>query len=108
MLESMGRGLNGVSARGSTATVPAQPPDPVLKQLEVIGKSVLALLLGALFFRPGRRARAAKRLGEAKKLLLVRIDNRVGEALLTTPLFDALAQQGGYQVHVLVHPKAAR
>lgn len=40
-------------------------------------------------------------------MLVVRIDNRVGEALLTTPLFDALAA-AGHEVHLLTHPKMRR
>lgn len=83
-------------------------PPNVIKRFEVIAKSVLALFLAALFFRPGRRRRARERIQRARRVLLVRIDNRVGEALLTTPLFDALAERGGFEVHVLVHQKAAR
>lgn len=80
----------------------------MLKALEQIGKTVLALVAGLLLFRFGRRSRAAARLTAAKKVLLVRIDNRVGEALLTTPLLDALKAAGGYEVHLLVHAKTAR
>ena len=40
-------------------------------------------------------------------MLLVRIDNRVGEALLTTPLMDLLSG-AGHEVHVLTHPKVRR
>lgn len=40
-------------------------------------------------------------------MLLVRVDNRVGEALLTTPLITRLAG-AGHEVHVLTHPKVRR
>lgn len=39
-------------------------------------------------------------------MVLVRIDNRVGEALLTTPLVQALAAT--HEVHLVVHPKCLR
>jgi len=82
-----------------------------LKRLETWGKLTLASILALCLWRPGRRARAARRLEKARRLLLVRIDNRVGEALLTTPLLSALkAHDLGreIEVHVLVHPKVAR
>lgn len=42
-------------------------------------------------------------------MLLVRIDNRVGEALLTTPLLDALAaQRPDIEVDLLVHSRCLR
>jgi ADP-heptose:LPS heptosyltransferase len=80
----------------------------VLKALEQLGKTLLALFAAGLLFRPGRRRRAVAALGAAKKVLLVRIDNRVGEALLTTPLLDALAERKDLEVHLLVHAQAAR
>lgn len=40
-------------------------------------------------------------------MLLVRIDNRVGEALLTTPLIDALTARG-FTVEALLHPRVRR
>lgn len=79
----------------------------MLKALEQLAKTLLALVAGALLFRPGRRRRATT-LAAARKILLVRIDNRVGEALLTTPLLDALAQKPDLEVHLLVHSKVAR
>jgi heptosyltransferase III len=80
-----------------------------LKRLEILGKHLLALLAGLLLFRPGRRRRAPERLAGARRVLLVRIDNRVGEALLTTPLLRALkALPDAPIVEVLVHPKVAR
>ena len=58
---------------------------------------------------------ATKRSGDAleperpgqQRILLVRVDNRVGEALLTTPLIELLATEG-HEVHVLTHPKVRR
>ncbi len=48
-------------------------------------------------------------LPSPKRVLLVRIDNRVGEALLTTPLLTTLkASPQPPEVHVLVHSKVAR
>ena len=42
-------------------------------------------------------------------MLLVRIDNRVGEALLTTPLLSALAERRpDLEVDLLVHPRCVR
>lgn len=79
-----------------------------MKRLEWLAKNLFAVLMAALCWRPGRRARAASRLlGEKKRVLLVRVDNRVGEALLTTPLIDRLAG-AGHEVHVLTHPKVRR
>jgi heptosyltransferase III len=77
-----------------------------MKSVEGFFRHAFAWLMGLLFWRPGRKARAAKLLAEARRVFLVRIDDRVGEALLTTPLFDAL--KGRFEVHVLVHPKCAR
>lgn len=80
-----------------------------LKRLEIWAKLVSTAVLALLLWRPGRKARAAQRLPGARRLLLVRLDNRVGEALLTTPLFTALkARSPALEVHALVHPKVAR
>jgi ADP-heptose:LPS heptosyltransferase len=82
----------------------------VLKQLEWLAKNLLAVVVALLCWRPGRRGAAAARLAALKPgatVLLVRIDNRVGEALLTTPVIDALAAKG-FVVHALVHPKTRR
>jgi ADP-heptose:LPS heptosyltransferase len=80
----------------------------VVKRLEWFAKNLFAVMMAALCWRPGRRARARQRLeGGTKRVLLVRIDNRVGEALLTTPLIDRLAG-AGHEVHVLTHPKVRR
>lgn len=66
----------------------------------------MAALLGFAFFRRGRRERVLHKLSHAKRVLLVRIDNRVGEALLTTPLLEALA--GRFEVDVLAHARCVR
>ena len=80
----------------------------VVKRLEWFAKNLFAVMMAALCWRPGRRALARQRLeGGKKRVLLVRIDNRVGEALLTTPLIDRLAD-AGHEVHVLTHPKVRR
>lgn len=82
-----------------------QPPLPLIKRVEWLIKISLAVVMAVLLWRPGRKGRA---LGPGpKRVLLVRIDNRVGEALLTTPLVDALAA-AGHEVHLLVHPKMRR
>ncbi len=77
-----------------------------LKSVEHWAKVLLAATLALLLARPWRRGRRA-RLAHAKRVLLVRIDNRVGEVLLTTPLVNALVDRG-LEVHVLVHPSMAR
>jgi ADP-heptose:LPS heptosyltransferase len=81
----------------------------LLKRLERVLKLLLAAAAAVVAWRPGRRARAWRRLGERPpgRVLLVRVDDRVGEALLMTPLLGALAD-GGHQVHVLVHPRVRR
>ena len=77
-----------------------------IKRLETTGKSLGALLLSVLLFRPLRRHRP---LPPPRRVLLVRTDNRVGEALLTTPLLSALAAlPSPPEVDVLVHAKVAR
>src|SRR5687767_14173746 len=76
-----------------------------MKRLERVLKLALAWGMAALLWRPGRRARLSDRLRTAKRVLVVRLDNRIGEALLTTPLIAALA---GREVHVVTHPKCTR
>ncbi|WP_408889884.1 glycosyltransferase family 9 protein [Myxococcus faecalis] len=80
------------------------------KRLELWAKLALALVASLLFWRPGRKLRPGKSLPVPRKVLLVRPDNRVGEALLTTPLLRALKAQvhPAPEVHVLVHAKVAR
>lgn len=78
-----------------------------MKRLEWLAKILFAMSMAALCWRPGRRARALTRLQGQKRVLLVRVDNRVGEALLTTPLVELLSAEG-HEVHVLTHPKVRR
>jgi ADP-heptose:LPS heptosyltransferase len=77
---------------------------PWHKRLEGTGKQALARVAARVFRRPARTLPAGLR-----RVLLVRIDDRVGEALLITPL--ALALKGlrpAPAVDVLVHEKTAR
>lgn len=77
-----------------------------LKRLEVAGKTLAALLLALLWGRPWRRRTIPT---APRRVLLVRTDARVGEALLTTPLISALRSQASPpEVEVLVHPRIAR
>lgn len=81
----------------------------LLKRLEVWGKLLLAVLAAALLWRPGRRRRARELPLTPRKVLLIRTDNRVGEALLTTPLLRAVkALPGPPRLEVLVHPRVVR
>jgi len=73
--------------------------------LEARLRVLVGWLLAVLWFRPWRSARSA-RLSTVKRVVLVRIDHRVGEVLLTTPLVNALAKT--HEVHLVVHPKCAR
>ena len=78
--------------------------EPWLKRLEGTGKRALARIAALAFRRPARALPPG--LG---RVLLVRIDERVGEALLTTPLALALKRlQPAPAVDVLVHRKTAR
>lgn len=83
---------------------------PWYKRLELWAKLTLAVVASALLWRPGRKRRAGSPLPHPRKVLLVRPDNRVGEALLTTPLLRTLksALQPAPVVHVLAHSKVAR
>ncbi len=86
-----------------------RPPMVWHKRLELWAKLALALVASALLWRPGRRQKAGAPLPSPRRVLLVRIDNRVGEALLTTPLLSTLkASPQPPEVHVLVHSKVAR
>lgn len=78
-----------------------------VKRLEWLGKVLLAMAVAVAAWRPGRRRRARARLSDARRVLLVRVDNRVGEALLSTPVIERLAGRG-LEVHALVHPKVRR
>lgn len=77
----------------------------MLHRVEVLLRHVVGWLLALAWWRPWRVGRR-RLLGAARRVLLVRIDNRVGEALLTTPLVQALAKT--HEVHLVVHPKCAR
>lgn len=76
----------------------------MLHRVEVVLRHLVGWWLALAWFRPWRHRRAL--LGSAKRVVVVRIDNRVGEALLTTPLVDALSKT--HEVHLVVHPKCAR
>ena len=78
-----------------------------LKRLERWLKFALVTVAAMLLWRPRRRQRALAKVVRPGRLLLVRIDNRVGEALLSTPLIAAL-QARGFGVELLCHPKVAR
>jgi len=74
----------------------------VLKLLEQAAKTSLAIFAGLLLWRPGRRRPSA--LARPSKILLVRIDDRLGEVLLLTPLLRLLKEASiGARVEVLVH-----
>ncbi|MGO8970439.1 MAG: glycosyltransferase family 9 protein [Myxococcaceae bacterium] len=80
-----------------------------LKRLEGWAKRALALLAAALFYRPTRRLRAPAGLASARRVLLVRVDDRLGEALLLTPLLSALkAHVPPLHVDALVHTRCVR
>lgn len=80
----------------------------MLKRLEAAGKWLGAVLVSALFARPWRRAGLSRRLQGARRILLVRIDARVGEVLLMTPLLrEARRLPGSPEIHVLAHRKFA-
>ncbi len=77
---------------------------PWHKRLEGTGKKALARVAALVFRRPPRALPAGLR-----RVLLVRLDDRVGEALLITPLAVALKRlQPPPGVDVLVHRKTAR
>jgi len=75
------------------------------KLTEQWAKAFVGKLAAAVLWRPKRRL-WAQHLPPARQVLLVRVDNRVGEALLMTPLLEALAPHA--QVDLLVHEKTAR
>lgn len=80
----------------------------LLKRLERMAKAALALFAARLLKRPGSEENAGA-LSRAKRILLVRIDDRLGEVLLMTPLFGIIKSAiAGAKVDALVHAKAAR
>lgn len=81
-----------MTGRPGTATI-------VLRQL-------MGWLVGVWCWRPGRAARARRLLADpTSKVVLMRIDLRVGEALLMTPLLEALAPR---RPTVVLHQKCVR
>jgi heptosyltransferase III len=76
-----------------------------LHAVEVRLRPWAGFVAALLLFRPWRR-RFRQQLSTAKRVVVVRIDNRVGEALLTTPLLSALLNH--HQVDCIVHPRCAR
>lgn len=63
----------------------------------------------ALLYRPGRRGQVESLLSSPGRVLLVRVDARVGEALLMTPLCTALKRRApATEVHLLAHPGMVR
>jgi ADP-heptose:LPS heptosyltransferase len=76
----------------------------LVKQIEVLAKRLLALVMAVLLRRPRRKERAQALIRAPRNILLVRPDARVGEALLMTPLFTSLrALTPKPRVDVLVH-----
>ncbi|MDX2015738.1 MAG: glycosyltransferase family 9 protein [Myxococcaceae bacterium] len=76
-----------------------------MHRLEVVLRRLVGWVLALSFWRPWRASRRSL-LSTARRVVLVRIDARVGEALLTTPLVAALEKT--HEVHLVVHPKCAR
>lgn len=69
-------------------------------------KRLLCALFALAYFRPARRARMRKELSKRARVVLLRVDDRVGEALLMTPLLSALV--GRFETTVVAHPKCVR
>ncbi|MDF1565628.1 MAG: glycosyltransferase family 9 protein [Deltaproteobacteria bacterium] len=81
----------------------------MLKTLERIAKRIAALLAIPLLWRPWRWKRAQAALARRKRFLVVRVDNRVGEAVLLTPVLATLkGLPDEPEVDVLVHPRCVR
>lgn len=83
------------------------PAVGLTKRLELAFKHLVGWFFAWLAFSARRSARVRKLLSESKRVVLMRLDDRVGEALLTTPLLEELSGRG-YEVTVVVHPKCAR
>jgi len=77
----------------------------VSKLPEQWAKALFGKLAATVLWRPKRRL-WAHNFPPVRRLLLVRVDSRVGEALLMTPLLEALAPYA--QVDLLVHAHTAR
>jgi ADP-heptose:LPS heptosyltransferase len=81
----------------------------VLKGIEQVAKRLFGAVAAVLLWRPFRSAPATARLVQLNRVLFVRIDDRVGEALLMTPAISAFKRRWpSSQLHLLVHPSAAR
>ncbi|HSP20398.1 MAG TPA: heptosyltransferase, partial [Myxococcaceae bacterium] len=77
---------------------------PWHKRLEGTGKRALARVAALAFRRPPRAPPSG-----LHRVLLVRIDARVGQALLMTPLAAALKRlEPAPRVDLLVHQRTAR
>ncbi|MCA2980047.1 MAG: glycosyltransferase family 9 protein [Myxococcaceae bacterium] len=76
-----------------------------MHRVEVFLRHLSGWALAVAFWRPWRSGRA-RLLATAERVVVVRIDHRIGEALLTTPLVAALEKT--HEVHLVVHPKCAR
>lgn len=80
-----------------------------IKGIERWAKRVLASAATALLGRPRAAERGNPSPETPLRVLLVRIDDRVGEALLLTPLFLALkTRPGSTEVHALIHDRCER
>src|SRR5262249_16549214 len=70
-------------------------------------KRLGAELMALLFFRPRRLDPTLA--SNLRRILLVRVDNRIGEALLMTPLLSTLrSDPRTFEVSILTHEKIAR
>lgn len=79
-----------------------------MSQIRSSVKAFLTWTIARLFRGPRQRGRPISLTG-ATRILLVRVDNRVGDALLMTPLLSTLrADPRGFSVELLVHEKTAR
>ncbi len=77
-----------------------------VKRAEILLKHLAGWVLALLWFRPFRERQLRPLLSSATDVFIVRTDNRVGEALLSTPLVNTLAPK--YRVHLVVHHKCVR
>ena len=100
LLSMWARVLGG--AGGGRQALPPMEPWP--KRLEGLAKRALARVAALFLRRPALLPPASPR-----RVLLVRIDDRLGEALLTTPLATALRRRWpDVAVEALVHHRTAR
>ena len=80
-----------------------------IKLVERIAKYALGVIAGAVLWRPYRARKTRQALRAPQWILLVRIDNRIGEALLSTPMFTTLKTLRPVpRVDALVHPAVVR